>query len=217
MEAHDALSPLCQCDLSEPSMVAARRYSKTPYIPQGMNCSLYLNVGTFSGHVTLMHFPYDRLCLHQLLLIIRSDVLLSQEVGEEGLETYPCLPAFLWDGSEEEHHLSDLITLSVPLLTPPPQLEESTQTEGGWDCHPASTKMEGGQATTHLSNSYRTTPRPELNWNISSPRRHRNWPKGMNAREPNRSRGMQGGGHSCWTQQEQPFRRCSCKWIQWRL
>ena len=54
MEASDALSALCQCNSSEPSVVAVRRYSNTLYIPQGMICSLYLDVGTFSGGVTLV-------------------------------------------------------------------------------------------------------------------------------------------------------------------
>ena len=40
--------------------------------------------------------------LHWLLPISRTDVLLPQKVQEEGLETYPHLPEFLWDGLEEE-------------------------------------------------------------------------------------------------------------------
>ena len=52
MEACDTLSALHQCDSSEPSVVVVRRYSNTPYIPQGMIHSLYLDVGTFSGGVT---------------------------------------------------------------------------------------------------------------------------------------------------------------------
>ena len=69
------------------------------------------------------------------------------QLGEEGLETCPHLPEFLWDGLEEEHCLFDPISLSVP-PTPPPQLKDGSQTEGGPGCHPTSTQMEGGQDTT---------------------------------------------------------------------
>ena len=92
---------------------------------------------------------------------------------------------------------SDPIFMSVYLPTSPPQLEEDTQTEGGSDSHPASSQTEGGQATTHLSNSYRTTTRPDLNWNMSSSKRHRSWIKGTNLSKLNRPRGMQEGRHSC--------------------
>ena len=33
LEASDALSALCKCDLLEPSVVVVRRYTNTPYIP----------------------------------------------------------------------------------------------------------------------------------------------------------------------------------------
>ena len=46
--------------------------------------------------------------------ICRTEVLLPCKVGEEGLETYPCFPEFLWDGSEEKHCLSDPISISSP-------------------------------------------------------------------------------------------------------
>ena len=71
--------------------------------------------------------------------------------GKKVWRTYPHVPVFLWDGLEEEHHLSDPISMSVTLPTPPPQLEEGTQTKGGLDSHPASIQTEGGQATINLS------------------------------------------------------------------
>ena len=49
----------------------------------------------------------------------------------------PHLPEILWESSEEEHCLSDPISLSVPMSAPPPHLEEGTQTEGGSGYHPA--------------------------------------------------------------------------------
>ena len=57
---------------------------------------------------------------------------------------YPHLPEILQEGSEEEHHLSNLTSLSVPMLAPLLHLEEGTQTEGGSDCHPTSTQREEG-------------------------------------------------------------------------
>ena len=56
----------------------------------------------------------------------------------------PHLPKILWGSSEEEHHLSNLISLSVPMSAPPTHLEECTQTKGGLGCHPTSTQTEGG-------------------------------------------------------------------------
>ena len=44
MEASDALSTLCQCDLPEPSVVVVRRYTNTPHIPQGSSHLPYLDV-----------------------------------------------------------------------------------------------------------------------------------------------------------------------------
>ena len=137
MEACDALSILHQCELSKPSMVMVRRYSNTPYIPQGMSCSLYLDMGTLSGGTSSAQFPLDRLCLCWLITFSRTDVLLTHEEGEERLEMYPHLPEILWDSSEEEHHLSDPSSLSVSMLTLPPHLEEGTQMEGGSGYHPA--------------------------------------------------------------------------------
>ena len=49
MEACDALSALCQYDSSEPSVGMVRRYSNTPYIPQGMTHSLIWMLALFQG------------------------------------------------------------------------------------------------------------------------------------------------------------------------
>ena len=75
---------------------------------------------TPSGGIASAQFPLDRLHLCWLLPFSESEVLLPHEDGEEGLKTYPHLPEFLWDSSEEEHHLSDPISLSDPLQAPPP-------------------------------------------------------------------------------------------------
>ena len=131
MEACDALSTLCQCDSSEPSVVVVRRYSNIPYIPWGTSHSLYLDMGTLSGGSCSPQLPLDRLCLHWLIPFSRTKVLLPHEEGEEGLDKYPHFPEILWKSAEEEHCLSNLISLLVPTLAPPTHLEEGTQTEGG--------------------------------------------------------------------------------------
>ena len=105
MDACNALSTLHQHDSSEPSVVVVRRYSNTPYIPRGISHSPYLDVGTFSGGIASAQFPLDRLCLHWLFPFSEFEVLLPHEVGEEELKTYPHLQEFLWDSSDEEHHL----------------------------------------------------------------------------------------------------------------
>ena len=144
IEACDALSTLCQHNLSELRVVVVRRHSNTPYIPRGTSHPFYLDMDIFSRGIASTLFPVDTLCLCHLLPFSKSEVLLPHEVGEEGLETYPHLPEFLWDSLDEEHHLSNPIYLSISLPAPPLPLEEGTQTEGGLDSHPASTQTEGG-------------------------------------------------------------------------
>ena len=60
------------------------------------------------------------------------------------MESYPHLLEFLWSSSDEEHHLSDPIFLSVSLPPTPLPLEEGIYTKRGLDSHPASTQPEGG-------------------------------------------------------------------------
>ena len=66
-------------------------------------------------------------------------MLLPHQEREERLEMYPHLPEILLESSEEENHLSDPISLSVPMSGPPPHLEEGTPMEGESAYHPAST------------------------------------------------------------------------------
>ena len=114
IEACDALSTLCQHDTSELGMVVVRRYFNTPYVPRGTSHVLYLDMDTFYGGVASAQSPLDRLHLCQLLPFSESEVL----------KTYPHLHNFLWDRSEEEHHLSNPISLSNPLPAPALLLEE---------------------------------------------------------------------------------------------
>ena len=64
-------------------------------------------------------------------------MVLPHEEGKVGLKVYPHSQEVLWKSSEEEHHLSDLIPLSIPLSAIHPHLKEGTQTEGGLAFHPA--------------------------------------------------------------------------------
>ena len=49
MGASDALYALHQCNSLEPSVAVVRRYTNSPYIPQGSSHFLYLDVSTLSG------------------------------------------------------------------------------------------------------------------------------------------------------------------------
>ena len=89
MEASNALSALCQCDLPKPSMVVVRRYTNTPYIPWGTFHLLYLDMSTLLGGTSSTKFPLDWLCLHKLLLFSDTDVVLPQKEGEVGLKVFP--------------------------------------------------------------------------------------------------------------------------------
>ena len=124
IEACDALFTVCQCDSSELSMVVVRRYSNTHYIPRGISHALYLDMGTFPrGHY---FHPISPGQVASVLAIpfSESEVLLPNEVEEEGLKTYPILPEFLCKRSEEEHNVSNPISLSIPLPAPAPRPRE---------------------------------------------------------------------------------------------
>ena len=182
--------------LIEPSMVVVNRYSNTPYIPWGTTHSLYLDVGTFPGGVTSTQLPLDRPSLCWLLLLAGLRCFYHVKWGKWGWRHTPISQSSYW----MVWRRNTIFPIPSPCQFPCWLLLHNwrgTQTEGGSDCCHASTQMEGGQATTHPSNSYRTTTRPEFNWNISSSRRHRIWPKGTSLSEPNRPRGIQGNRHSC--------------------
>ena len=89
VEAFKALSALCQCDSLEPSVVVVRRYTNSPYIPQGSFSFLYLDISTLSGGTSSTQFPLDQLCLHRLLPYSNTEVVLPWEEGEEELKVYP--------------------------------------------------------------------------------------------------------------------------------
>ena len=182
-----------------------RRYSNTPYIPRGTSCSLYLDVGSLKGGTSSTQFPLNRLHLHQLIPFTRAELLLLHEEGEERLEMYPHLPEILWESLVEEHCLSNPISLSVPMLAPPPYLEEGTQTKGGSDCHPTNTQTEGGSGY-HLSFKLlqdANQARAQLRiW--AHPGDTKSWLKGTNISEPNRPGGTCKGGGYIWSTKLMP-------------
>ena len=89
MESSNALSALCQCNSTEPSVVVVSRYTNNPYIPWGSSCLLYLDVSTLSQGTSSAHFPLDWLCLCRLLPFSDTEVVLPQEEGEMGLKVFP--------------------------------------------------------------------------------------------------------------------------------
>ena len=128
MKAFDALSALCQHDSPEPSVVVVMRYTNTPYIPWGTTRLLYLDVSTLSGS------PSSCLCLQRLLLYSKTKVLLgASPYEEEGMESkvYPYIWEVLWKRSEEEHHLSDPVSLSIPSPSVLPFTEKRHSDWGG--------------------------------------------------------------------------------------
>ena len=79
--------------------------------------------------------------------------------GRGGLKAFPFFKEALWQSSEEEHCLSNLILLSVPLSAFPPHQEEGTQMEERSGFHPA-------------LNSCKISTRPGPILNVK-PRKHR--------------------------------------------
>ena len=110
MEASDALSTLCQCDLLELSMVVVWRYTNTPIFLEGLPISSIwmwaLSWGTSSAQ-----FPH--LC--RLLPFSGTEMLLPCEEGEVGLKVCPLFWEVLWKSSEEEHCLSDPVSWLISL------------------------------------------------------------------------------------------------------
>ena len=66
-----------------------RRYSNTSYIPWGMTPSLYLDMGIFSGGITSIQFPLDRLCLHCYILLAGLRCFYHAKWGKRGWRHTP--------------------------------------------------------------------------------------------------------------------------------
>ena len=128
----------------QPSVaVVMARYSNTPYISWRTSHSLFLDVGTLSGGASSAQFPLDRLCLYWLIPFLQDRGAATSWRGERKAGNVPpYLPEILWESSEEEHYLSDPISLSVPNVGPSSTFrrghqEEGMQMEGGSGYHPA--------------------------------------------------------------------------------
>ena len=160
METSEALSALHQHELPEPSMVVVRRYTNTPYIPQGTSCFLYLDVSTLSGGASSAQFPLDWQCLCRLLPFSETDVILPHEEGVMGLKVFPHSPEVLWQSSEEECHPTDLVSLLIPSSASLPIKKRVAR----WR------KI---QAFIQPSRDYKISITPGFSWNANWVKRHR--------------------------------------------
>ena len=137
MVASEALPTIHQHDSPTPRVFMVRRYSNTPFIPHGTSRLLYLNVSDLPQGTSSTQFPLDCLCLQKLLPYSKNEALLPHEEGEKGYRTYPLSPEVLWKCCKEPNHFSNLVSLSMPLPAPPPDLEEGIQTKGKLGYNPA--------------------------------------------------------------------------------
>ena len=137
MEALEVLDALHQHDSSEPSVFVVRRYTNTPFIPQGTSRLLYLNVSDLPRGTSSTQCPLNCLYLWKLLPYSKAEVLLPHEEGKMGYRTYPLSQEVLWKFSKEPQCLSNPVLLSMPSPAPPPHLEEGIQMEGKLGYNPA--------------------------------------------------------------------------------
>ena len=137
MKASDAVSSLCQCNSLELSVVVARRYTNTLYIPWRTSHFLHIDVSILSRGASSAQFPLNQLCLCRLLPFSETEVVLPHEEGVAGLKVFSHSLKILWQSSEEEHHLPDLVWLSVPSFALLPCQEEGAKTEKESGYHPA--------------------------------------------------------------------------------
>ena len=137
MEASEVLTTLHQHDSPEPSIFKVRRYTNTPFIPQGTSRFLYLDVSDLPRGTSSAKFPLNCLHLWKLLPYSKTEVLLPHEEGETGYITYPLYQEVLWKCSEEPCHLSNPVSLSMPSPATPPCLEEGIQMEERLGHNPA--------------------------------------------------------------------------------
>ena len=133
----EALSTLLQWDSPKPSIVVDKIFTNSPYLPWGSFSLPYLDITTLSVGTLAAHLPLAWLCLCRLLSYSSTQVILPFEKDDKELKVYPFFPEAFWESSEEDHHLSDLVLVSVPPSSFPPHQEESSQTEEGPSLIPA--------------------------------------------------------------------------------
>ena len=124
MEALEVLTTLHQHDSPEPSVFMVRRYTNTPFIPQGTSRLLYIDVSDLFRGTSSTQFPLNCLHLWKLPPYSKTEVLLPHEGGRQGTEHTPLSREVLWKCSKESCHLSNPVSLSMPSPAPPSHLEK---------------------------------------------------------------------------------------------
>ena len=130
VEPSDALSTLVQWDPLKTGVTVVKVFTNSPHLLQVSFGSPYLDVTTLSAGTLTTQFPFALLHLCRLLPYSPTQGILLQEKGGDGLKIYPFLVETLWVSSEEEHHLSHPLPLSVPILSSHSNRDVSVQTEG---------------------------------------------------------------------------------------
>ena len=87
MEALEMLATLYQCDSPELSVFVVRRYTNSPFIPQGTSRLLYLNVSYLPRDNSSTQFSINCLHLQKLLPYSKTKVFVPHEEGETGYRT----------------------------------------------------------------------------------------------------------------------------------
>ena len=116
VEPLDALLTLVQWDFLKLGVVVVKVFTNLPHLQWGSFGSPYLDVTTLSAATITTQFPLAKLSLHWLFPCSPTQIILPQEKEGDGLTIYPFLMETLWDNSEEEHHLSPPLPLSVPII-----------------------------------------------------------------------------------------------------
>ena len=124
----DMLSTLVQWD-SPKSVGVVKVFTNSPYLPWQSFSSPYLDVTTFSDGTLTAKFPLGLLHLHWLLPYSSTQVMLPHEKEGDKVNISLFLAGTLWQSSEEEHHLSHLLPLSVPIISPHSNIDGRAQTK----------------------------------------------------------------------------------------
>ena len=172
MEASNALSTLLQCDSSEPSVVVVRRYTNTPYIPQGSSLLLYLHWALSLGVLPPpnSHWTTYVYADYSPSLTLRWSCL---KKGERC--GWKCFPPFERLCGKAQMRITTSLTqiCCQSLCWPPIPIKKRVPR---WSEH---------WVFTQPSSFYKMSFRPDLSWNVSWPRKQRSWLKDMMIRGSN--------------------------------
>ena len=124
VEPLDMLLTLVQWDIPKPGKVVVKIFTNLPYLLWGSFGSPYLDKTTSWGGASTTQFLLAHLHLCRLLPYSSSQVILAWENEGDGLKVYPFL---LQESSEEDHHLSHTVPLSVSIISPHSNIDESSQ------------------------------------------------------------------------------------------